>query len=195
MAGSSHVSRSAPGATAFEEPRLLQFLGRHRTVVQGLIDAVAWVFALVFATLLRYDFDLLGQQYDGLRTFVPLGLIIAAVAGLGCGLYTGRSRFGSFEEVISLVKATVLTAMALAVINMIPDRRLAPASVPVIGGVVALVLTAGVRYCWRLAIERTPAPERRGLPPAARLRGRRGGVAGHRGPAPRPRAAPTCRWA
>ncbi len=137
---------------------MLRFLGRHRTPVQGLIDALAWTIALAFATLFRYDFDLVNGHYEGLSVLIPVALVVQMVAGLACGLYTGRSRFGSFEEVLSLVKATVFTVAAVAVINIVPDKRLAPASAPIVGGAVALVLTAGVRYCWRLAIERRRRP-------------------------------------
>ena len=38
--------------------------------------------------------------------------------------------------------------------NLMPDPRLVPASVPIVSGALALVLMAGVRYCWRLALDR-----------------------------------------
>jgi FlaA1/EpsC-like NDP-sugar epimerase len=136
----------------------LKFLGRNRTVVQGLVDALAWSLALGFATLFRYDFDLGLGEYGGLPAMIPIALTIQMAAGLVCGLYTGRSRFGSFDEVASLVKATTVTVAALFVINLLPDPRLVPASVPIVSGAVALVLMAGARYCWRLAIERKRRP-------------------------------------
>ncbi len=134
------------------------FVRRHRTLVQGVIDGLAWSFALCFAILFRYDFDFVNGRYGGLAQLIPLAVLVQGVVGLACGLYTGRSRFGSFEEVMSLAKATAVTAVVLFVLNLIPDPRLGPASVPIMAGVVALMLTAGVRYCWRLAIERRRRP-------------------------------------
>jgi FlaA1/EpsC-like NDP-sugar epimerase len=136
----------------------LKFLARHRTPIQGLTDALAWTVALIFATLFRYDFDLPQGQYSGLTVIIPMAFVIQVIAGLACGLYTGRSRFGSFDEVLSLVKATAITVVALVAVDVVPDRRLVPASVPIVSGAVALVLMAGVRYTWRLAIERNRRP-------------------------------------
>jgi len=158
MAAEDEGGGLAVSENVADESRVLRFLGRHRTLVQGLIDALAWTLALTFATLFRYDFDLVEGEYQGLPLLIPTALLVQVLAGLACGLYGGRSRFGSFEEVISLVKATVVAVAVLAVVNLVPDRRLVPASVPIVGGVIALVLTAGVRYCWRLAIERGRRP-------------------------------------
>ena len=137
---------------------VLGFLGRHRTVVQGLTDGLAWSLALTLATLFRYDFRLSGGQYDGLAVIIPLAIVLQGVTGLVCGLYTGRFRFGSFEEVMSLVKASLFTGIALGAFNLLAEPRRIPASAPVLGGALALVLMGGVRYTWRLAIERRRRP-------------------------------------
>jgi FlaA1/EpsC-like NDP-sugar epimerase len=158
MAASGKIENGSVGNDPRGEGRVLRFLGRHRTLVQGFIDAAAWTLALVFATLFRYDFDPIDGVYAGLSTIIPMALVIQVAAGLICGLYTGRARFGSFDEVMALVKATVVTVVALLFIDLVPERRLVPASVPIGSGVVALVLMAGVRYCWRLAIERRRRP-------------------------------------
>jgi FlaA1/EpsC-like NDP-sugar epimerase len=148
----------ADGLTSNEsretQTSILKPLRRHRTLVQSLLDGVVWSLALVFATFLRFDFDVSGADLRGLRLMIPLSVVVQAFAGLAWGLYTGRSRFGSFEEVLSLVKATATTAAVLGILNYLPDPRPVPASVPIVGGVVALVLTAGIRYCWRLGMER-----------------------------------------
>ena len=138
---------------------ILKFLGRHRTLVQGLIDGAAWSFAIVAATLFRYDFHASRLTVRGIAVAIPATLLVQGLAGLAAGLYAGRSRFGSFEEVVSLVKATVIAAAVLAVFNLVVDPRLVPASVPVVAGLVALVLMGGVRYMWRLAIERRRRPQ------------------------------------
>ncbi|MDQ4069469.1 MAG: polysaccharide biosynthesis protein [Actinomycetota bacterium] len=149
-------------ATRQAEGALLGFLGRHRTPVQGMVDGAAWSIALCFAALFRYDFQFAEGRYDGLVALVPLALCVQALAGFACGLYTGRSRFGSFEEVMSLVKATIIAAIVLSALNLVPDPRLAPASVPAMGAVIALVLMAGARYAWRLALERRRRPNGNG---------------------------------
>jgi len=119
---------------------------------------VAWAVGLLTATLFRYDFIADVPHVGRLALIIPAAVIIQALVGLACGLYTGRSRFGSFEEVVSVVMATVLSAGVLAVANGVLQPRLVPASVPFMGGVLALVLMAGIRYSWRLALERRRRP-------------------------------------
>ena len=119
---------------------------------------MAWASALLFATLLRYDFNAGYKELSGLLTLIPAAIIVQALAGLAFGTYTGRSRFGSFDEVTSLVKATALTSLFLVGFSPMFDPRLVPLSVPFIGGVTALVEMAGLRYCWRLAMERRRRP-------------------------------------
>jgi FlaA1/EpsC-like NDP-sugar epimerase len=126
--------------------------------VQILLDGVAWAIALYAGTLFRYDFDVAGVDFTGLAVLIPAAVVLQAVAGLLSGLYTGRSRFGSFDEVLSMVRATAVTAMVLFLLNPLADPRLVPASVPLLGGVLALVLMAAARYCWRLSIEHRRRP-------------------------------------
>ena len=149
-------------AVANESPaegRLLGFLGCHRTLVQVSTDGLAWTLAICFATLSRYDFHVDWINVRGVFALACVAILVQSLSGLACGLYTGRSRFGSFEEVMSLVKAIVVSGAVLTILNLIPQPRLVPASVPIGAGLVALVLMAGARYCWRLAIERRLRPQ------------------------------------
>ena len=158
MAGNARDDSLGLGRRYPEDGAVLRFLGRHRTVVQGLIDGLAWTLAISFAVLFRSDFRVDSADLRGVLIVGALALLAQGMAGLACGLYTGRSRFGSFDEVMSLVKATTLSASCLAIINMVPDPSLVPRSVPFGAGVVAVVLMAGVRYSWRLALERRRRP-------------------------------------
>ena len=159
QAGGRSEGTTAGGVTAGE--RLLRALARrrrYRAAVQILIDGAAWGIALCLATLLRYDFHVAPYDFGGLVILIPLAVLVQAVAGLAAGLYTGRARFGSFDEVVSMVRSTVLTSCVLFVVNPLANPRLVPASVPVVGGVIALALLGGIRYCWRLALERKRRP-------------------------------------
>ncbi len=145
--------------------RLLKLLTRrrrYRSALQMGMDGVAWAIALYAATLLRYDFQVTHVDYDGLFVLVPAAVVLQALAGLVSGLYTGRARFGSFDEVVSMVRSVVITAIVLFLVNPLPDPRLVPKSVPAIGGVLALSLLAGIRYCWRLVLERRRRPNGEG---------------------------------
>jgi len=81
------------------------------------------------------------------------------MAGVFSGLYTGRWRFGSFDQVARLVRSTIIATALLFMANLwVRDDLMVPRSVPLAGGVIALVLMAGVRYSWRLVLERQRRP-------------------------------------
>ncbi len=77
--------------------------------------------------------------------------------GYAFGLYTGRYRFGSFDEVAALVRSIGVVTFAVFALNLAVGRPL-PASVPIAGGLVALLLCAAVRYTVRLTRERRLRP-------------------------------------
>src|SRR5205085_9149214 len=104
--------------------------------------------------VVRYDFHPPLMALEGLAILLPLVLLTQAAMGLGCGLYTGRWVFGSFEEVAALSGAVALTtAGALGIDVWLGEPRMVPLSSTVAGGFIALVLMCGARYVWRLAWE------------------------------------------
>ncbi len=134
-------------------------LVRRRALVQASIDSLAWVVALTLALLLRYDLHPAPDHVQGLYLLFPLAALTQVAVGTASGLYTGRSRFGSFDEVAGLVRTVVIATGLLFLFNtFVVDLPLVPRTVPLGGGFAALVLMAGVRYMWRLALERRRRP-------------------------------------
>ena len=73
----------------------------------------AWALSLTAATWLRYEFD---WSEVNVRGVVLVSLVAAAVqivAGSLMGLYYGRWRFGSFEEVAALGRTTAVVTMVV----------------------------------------------------------------------------------
>jgi FlaA1/EpsC-like NDP-sugar epimerase len=132
-----------------------------RRVAQATADAFALAAALVLATLLRHDGQIDKVDVSGLLLFLPPLLAIQALVGSHFGLYTGRWRYGCFEE-LSAVARTVAVTTILALILDTTIGVLVPRSAVIAGGLTALVLAAGVRYSVRLVAERRlrPSPER-----------------------------------
>ena len=142
-----------------KESALWQWLIARRYRIQALFDAAAWATALVFATTIRHDFDLNAIDWAGLALLVPLAALAQVVAGISSGLYIGRWRFGSFEEVAALGRATALTTGLIVVIDVwVGSPRMIPVSAAIGGGVTALVMMAGIRYAWRLILETQRRP-------------------------------------
>ena len=139
----------------------LKFFEDNRRALQSTTDAASWALALLLGWALRIDFELSLIHWErlGLAIVVAIGLQL----GVGSleGLYTGRHSFGSFEEVAGLGRTLVVVISLGSTLNaVLPDRI--PQSVPVIGGVLALLAMAGTRYAWRLALEHSKRPSEDG---------------------------------
>jgi len=117
---------------------------------------MTWGVALALALTLRYDLNPSQAVWRGLFALLPLVCLAQLVAGLAAGLYTGRWRFGSFDEVAGLARSTIISTGLLFIANV--GVGFVPRSVPLAGGLIALVLMSGVRYAWRLVLERRRRP-------------------------------------
>jgi FlaA1/EpsC-like NDP-sugar epimerase len=129
--------------------------GRHAAQVGS--DAIAWAAGLVLAELARFDLAVPEGRWADLGVFVVVAVALAIPVGYAFGLYVGRFRYGSFEEVAALARATGVVAIALFALNLALDRPV-PASVPLAGSVVAFVLCGTIRYSVRLLRERRLRP-------------------------------------
>ncbi len=130
-----------------------------RLAPQVTVDCLVWALAMTAAVIMRFDFTVSAVSWTGFILFLPQVLLVQVVAGLEFGLYLGRWRYGSFEEVAGLAKAVGVGVVALLAIDMISGiPRLVPLSTPLIAGFIALVLMGGVRYARRLQTERRKRP-------------------------------------
>lgn len=144
-------------------PRFGRALEHHRMAIQFTADVAAWAIGLTAAMVLRYDFTINPNEWGPFSaTSLVGGVVIAASlqmgAGLFGGLYRGRFRFGSFDEVLHLVRSVLVAFAGLALINQLLPRHLVPLSVAIVGALFALLMMASVRYLWRLLLERSMRP-------------------------------------
>jgi FlaA1/EpsC-like NDP-sugar epimerase len=139
---------------------LVRRVVRHRAIVQGSVDAVAWTVALFLATAIRHDFDLDAINVGGVAAMVPLAVESQIVGGVLTGLYRGRWRYGSFDEVQALARATAITTAILFLLNwVLLETRPVPLSAVIGAGLGGLVLMSGARYGWRLRNDRRRRPD------------------------------------
>jgi FlaA1/EpsC-like NDP-sugar epimerase len=125
-------------------------------------DCLVWCIAVTFASLLRVDFDVSLLSIHGQILILPIAVACHLVAASVTGLYAGRWRIGSFDEVSALARTTALATALLASVDLLSGLaggpRLVPLAAPVGGGIVALVLTGAVRYVIRVRYERARRP-------------------------------------
>ncbi len=150
------MTRTDDGDTPFKPGSAWTALIEHRFAWLAAWDAAAWVVAVFLCTWTRYEFELDVLDPVGI---LQAGLLVASaqvLVGIWQGLYLGRWRLGSFEEIAALLRTVVIAGLVLFALDL--PTRWVPISVPVVAVFVALVIMAAVRYGWRLLIERKKRP-------------------------------------
>ena len=112
-------------------------------------DALAWTGGLIGAILLRYDFDASRINWSGFAIVTVAAVVVQVFAGLATGLYLGRWRLGSFEEVSALVRTVAGVTSLLFLAELRLADRFIPLSGIVGGGLIAFVLMGAARYLIR----------------------------------------------
>ena len=132
-----------------------------RAAVQVVYDSACWAAALLFGTIVRYDFNVrAGHAIQTLDLWTAIGVAIALQVAVGplFGLYRRRWPFGSFEELGALLGTTAVATAGLVVVNTVVLPYVVPRSAPISGGLACVLLMAGGRYVWRLYDERKRRP-------------------------------------
>ena len=138
---------------------------RSSQVVQAVFDASVWALAVPAAVIARFNLDPRSIPSVRWLRFTAIAIAVQLVFGLLNGLYRRRWGYATFEEATAAIRATVLTAVTLAIVNrylLVP--RYVPAIVPITGGFMAVVGVGGLRYAYRVLGDvqnRTRASERR----------------------------------
>ncbi len=132
---------------------------RISSFLQLNVDCAIWMFVLVAATLLRYEFDATRVAWPNVVAFGLVAGALHAAVGLALGLYVGKYIYGSFDEVRALALVVVLEAAILTLVVLVVGPVIAvPRSVVLIAVPFALILMFGVRYLRRLTAERALRP-------------------------------------
>lgn len=118
---------------------------------QALFDGFAWVFALVLAGILRFEFDL---DRMIVTNYLVLGIALGSLhwlIGKLSGLYSSRFVTGSFDELLNLALVTFLTSVPAVVVSLIwgPAWGL-PRSAVFIAAPIFVLLSGLVRSTRRL---------------------------------------------
>lgn len=148
-----------------EQDRIGGIMGRRsRAFALIAIDLACWVVAILAAVALRYD---LAMPAALARSAAQAGLVAGAlfvVAGLALGLYSGRHRLGSYQELRHLAGAVLVPTTALTLWMALSLPRPLALSVPLIAAPIALMAMLAFRGVLRAYRDRRRPAEREQAP-------------------------------
>jgi FlaA1/EpsC-like NDP-sugar epimerase len=136
-----------------------------RTAGQATVDSGVWAGALLFAAWARYDFVLSMSLVRVVLAVAVVAAVLQNCIGHWLFLYRGRYAYGSFEEVLAVSGTCAASTAVLFAGNLLYPHRPVPASIPLTGGLLTLVVILGVRYLRRLQRERDMRPDVAGATP------------------------------
>jgi FlaA1/EpsC-like NDP-sugar epimerase len=122
------------------------------------VDIGAWLVAVPLAALIRYNFNVSEPHWGPLVALALDAAVVQMVVGHLVGLYSGRRRVASFDEVSALAVSAALTTLVVSFVDVLVSPPPVPRTAPLGAGAIALVLMAGGRYWRRAMAERTMRP-------------------------------------
>lgn len=129
-------------------------------VLQYAVDAEAWVIAIVFAVLFRFDFAAGRVDWASVGVLAVLAILLQALVGWVLALYRGRHLYGVFHEAQTLLGTVLAVAGALFCVNFfLLDNSGLPRSTTLVALPIAFLLMGGSRYLRRLVSERRDRPQ------------------------------------
>jgi O-antigen biosynthesis protein WbqV len=84
-----------------------------------LHDVIATAAAVVLTFIMRFPEDLLAGRMDGLKLFLPLFLVYAAVVYFIFGMHRNKWRFTSLPDLYNIFRAATVLALSLLVLDYI----------------------------------------------------------------------------
>ncbi|WP_200210542.1 nucleoside-diphosphate sugar epimerase/dehydratase [Micromonospora coerulea] len=128
-------------------------------------DAAAWIGGFLAAAWARYEFDLTaGQATRAAAVGAGAAALHVVVAGIR-RIYSGRHPLGSLQEIRGLAGSAAATALLALLALLPPAERPVPASAPLVGGALALLLMFAARYVYRHRHDLAMRPDARSATP------------------------------
>ena len=149
------VNRERRSALAhwFATSRVFALIVGKRYLAEAACDAAAWLPATALAVLVRFELNVGSVGWRGVVMFAVLAALAQVALGLLTGLYTGTTRYGTFDELPALTASVAGVVAFTMVANRLWLDRLVPIATSLGAGPIALAGMVAVRYVWRLLWE------------------------------------------
>jgi FlaA1/EpsC-like NDP-sugar epimerase len=130
-----------------------------RAHAQLAVDAAAWALGLLAAVWTRYEGGLSPARIMAVALVAAVAATLHGTVGHSLYLYRGRYAFGSLDEVRAVALTVSVVAGSLTAADLAFTHRPVPASSPLVGGTLALVLMFAARLARRVQRERRLRPD------------------------------------
>ncbi|NCA78212.1 MAG: hypothetical protein EOM90_17940, partial [Alphaproteobacteria bacterium] len=124
-----------------------------RIALLVVLDAIIINVAFISAYLLRFEFDVNGNQFEVwfavyASNLFPITLIVLVVFALA-GIYTSMWRYAGTQELMKVVVACIVGQL-LVVAFFAFTQQMVPRSIYIIAGLLMMVLVGGSRITYRM---------------------------------------------
>jgi FlaA1/EpsC-like NDP-sugar epimerase len=134
--------------------RLQKLFYPHRVAILFVIHATLFAAAYVFATLLRFDFDIPDDSLKLMWDTLPWVVGIKVICSYLLGSFHGWMRYVTFHDLIVLLRAAVVSSLMVVVCDhFILVREMIPRSIMIFDFVLTVLLIGGFRSAGRLSRE------------------------------------------
>nr|WP_080794382.1 nucleoside-diphosphate sugar epimerase/dehydratase [Corynebacterium pacaense] len=147
-----------------------------------ILDALAWLYAIPSAAIIRYDFQLDEINWVGCLAFVVFAMLLQFAVGTAFHLYGHRKRSdtGDFEEALTIASIGLTVGFALWVVSLIFGGQWGISrGMMLIATPLALLVMFGARYIARVWRERSMRPGEGSTPALIYGAGHVGGILIH----------------
>ncbi|MGN9777404.1 polysaccharide biosynthesis protein [Micromonospora sp. H33] len=153
------------GSTARTEQRPRRARAGRRTLGFLATDTAAWVGGFVGAAWTRYEFEVQPGLLSRAAAIGALAALLHVAVAAVRRLHSGRHPLGSLQEVQG-VAGTAVTTAGIILIGLLPSTdRPVPASTPLVGGALALLLMLAARFTYRHRRDLAMRPDVRSATP------------------------------
>ena len=136
---------------------------RWKTALVASADALAWFLAGLLASFLRYEFNAWRIEWSSTLVIAAVMGAFFTLLGVAFGIYLGKYAYGSLDEVQAITLSGLITSLVFSVVLIIGSFEV-PRSLALLAFPLALVMMFGVRFLYRLSIDRTRLPARAATP-------------------------------
>jgi FlaA1/EpsC-like NDP-sugar epimerase len=127
---------------------------RQRIIALGLLDSIIISTSVIYAYLLRFDFNIYSQGFQTYSQSIPYVALINVgfffLFSFIAKIYNRVWQYASIGELISLMKATTLTEGSFFLLNSLFHLIKIPNSIYILLWILIVLGVGGSRFAWRI---------------------------------------------